>query len=55
LPNGVRIFTETAPFPGAVNLGLLIETGSRDETLQTSGMMMALKNTYLKSNSRTNE
>lgn len=36
-------------------MGLLIETGSRDEDMKTAGTCMALKNTYLKSNSRTNE
>ena len=55
LDNGVRILTETAPFPTSVFLGILLEAGTRDEDLESSGMCMSLKNTYLKSNSRTNE
>lgn len=55
LSNGVKVLTETAPFPNSVYIGVLIEAGTRDETLSTSGTLMALKNTYLKTNTRTNE
>lgn len=38
-----------------LNLGFLIDVGSRDETHETSGAMLALKNTYLKTSKHTNE
>ena len=57
LPNGVRIMTETETLPGLVNLGILLDCGSRDERLDnhTDGINFSLKNTFLKSNTRTNE
>ena len=36
-------------------LGLLIDVGTRDETNETSGVMLALKNTYLKTLKNSNE
>lgn len=36
-------------------MGFLIDVGSRDETHETSGAMLALKNTYLKTLKHTNE
>lgn len=36
-------------------LGFLMDVGSRDETHETSGAMLALKNTYLKTSKHTNE
>ena len=35
--------------------GFLIDVGTRDETNETSGAMLALKNTYLKTLKHTNE
>jgi hypothetical protein len=32
-----------------------MDVGSRDETHETSGAMLALKNTYLKTSKHTNE
>ena len=55
LPNGVRILTERAGFPGSVHMGVLIQSGTRDLNVNNAGLMLALKNTYLKTNSRTNE
>jgi processing peptidase subunit beta len=36
-------------------MGFLIDVGSRDETKETSGSLLALKNTYLKTLKHTNE
>lgn len=47
--------TETASFPSVVNMGFLIDVGSRNETLETSGALQALKNTYFKTLKHTNE
>lgn len=55
LPNGVRILTESTSFPDAVALGVSIGAGSRDEDMDHSGLCHALKNTFLKTNTRTNE
>ena len=57
LSNGVRVLTESETVPGLVNLGILLDCGSRDEQLteHTDGMCFALKNTFMKSNTRTNE
>ena len=37
------------------NLGFFINVGTRDETEETSGSLLALKNTYLKTLKHTNE
>ncbi len=42
-------------FPGTVHMGFLIDVGTRDENHETSGSMLALKNTYLKTLKHTNE
>lgn len=42
-------------FPGSVHMGFLIGAGTRDETHETSGACLALKNTYLKTLKHTNE
>ena len=55
LSNGFTVLTETAAFPGAINLGILLNVGTRDETAETSGALLALKNTYLKTLKHTNE
>jgi len=55
LPNGVRIVSESANFPSAVTLGVSVGAGSRDEDMDHSGICHALKNTFLKTNTRTNE
>ena len=39
----------------STSLGFLMDVGSRDETHETSGAMLALKNTYLKTSKHTNE
>ena len=47
--------TESPIFPGTVNMGFLMDVGTRDETAETSGVLLALKNTYLKTLKHTNE
>ena len=36
-------------------IGMLVDVGTRDESLETSGSLLALKNTYLKTLKHTNE
>jgi processing peptidase subunit beta len=55
LNNGFTVLTESQTFPGSVNMGFLINVGTRDETPETSGSLLALKNTYLKTLKHTNE
>jgi processing peptidase subunit beta len=55
LENGFTVLTESQSFPGAVHMGFLMDVGTRDETAETSGSLLALKNTYLKTLKHTNE
>merc|ERR1712086_1061739 len=55
LSNGFTVLTESQSFPGAVHMGFLMDVGTRDETPETSGSLLALKNTYLKTLKHTNE
>jgi len=55
LSNGFTVLTESQIFPSTVNMGFLVNVGSRDETEETSGALQALKNTYLKTLKHTNE
>jgi processing peptidase subunit beta len=55
LNNGFTVLTETQTFPGAINMGFFVNVGTRDETEETSGALLALKNTYLKTLKHTNE
>jgi processing peptidase subunit beta len=55
LENGFTVLTESQSFPGAVHMGFLMDVGTRDETKETSGSLLALKNTYLKTLKHTNE
>jgi predicted Zn-dependent peptidase len=55
LSNGFTVLTESQIFPGAVHMGFLMDVGTRDETAETSGALLALKNTYLKTLKHTNE
>jgi processing peptidase subunit beta len=55
LTNGFTVLTESASFPGTVNMGFLMDVGTRDETAETSGSLLAIKNTYLKTLKHTNE
>lgn len=55
LTNGYTVLTESQSFPGAVHMGFMMDVGTRDETNETSGALLALKNTYLKTLKHTNE
>lgn len=55
LNNGFTVLTESQVFPGAIHMGFCIDVGTRDETSETSGSLLALKNTYLKTLKHTNE
>src|SRR4051812_1353177 len=55
LNNGIRVLTETSPFPTSVHLGVLLDVGTRDETPEISGTLMAMKQTYLRTHTRSNE
>ena len=53
--NGLKVLTESTNFPGTVNLGILVDTGTRDETERTSGCLLALKNAQFKTGETSNE
>lgn len=55
LANGVTVLTESATVPSNVQLGILLDVGTRDETPETSGSLLSIKNTYLKTVLNTNE
>jgi len=55
LDNGIRVLTLSEDVPNVVDMSVLLDMGSRDETIETSGSMLALKNTFLKTALRTNE
>lgn len=55
LSNGFTVLTESEDFPGPVHMGFLMNVGTRDETAETSGSLLALKNVYLKTLKHTNE
>jgi hypothetical protein len=55
LSNGVTVLTESASIPTRVDLGILLDVGTRDETNETSGSLLSIKNTYLKTVLNTNE
>lgn len=55
LENGVTIVTENSPLADKINMGLLINLGSRDETSKTSGAIHSIQTCYYKSFANTNE
>ena len=55
LSNGFTVLTESQTFPSGVHMGFMLNVGTRDETNETSGSLLALKNTYLKTLKHTNE
>jgi predicted Zn-dependent peptidase len=55
LSNGLQVFTESSSFPSHIHMGVLVNAGTRDETMYNSGVCFALKNVFLKTNERTNE
>jgi hypothetical protein len=42
LNNGFTVLTESQVFPGAVHMGFCMDVGTRDETAETSGALLAL-------------
>jgi predicted Zn-dependent peptidase len=55
LANGVTVLTESTTVPANVQLGILVDVGTRDETAETSGSLLSIKNTYMKTVLNTNE
>lgn len=55
LSNGIRVLSLSHFYPAVVHLGIMLDMGTRDETIETSGSMLALKNTFLKTAMNTNE
>mmetsp|Transcript_24358 Transcript_24358/g.21509 ORF Transcript_24358/g.21509 Transcript_24358/m.21509 type:complete len:497 (+) Transcript_24358:73-1563(+) len=55
LSNGIKVLTESQIFPNVVDLGILLDVGTRDETSETSGSLLSIKNTYYKTFLNTNE
>jgi processing peptidase subunit beta len=49
------VLTESASAPGRVDVGVLLDIGSRDENNETSGSLLSMKNTYYKTVMNTNE
>lgn len=55
LDSGLTVLSESVTVPSAVQLGIFLNVGSRDETPEQSGSMLSLKHTYLKTAINTNE
>lgn len=49
------MLTESASEPSRVDVGILLDVGTRDETNETSGSLLSIKNTYYKTVLNTNE
>ena len=49
------MLTESQSNPTNVNMGILLNIGSRDETTEYSGSLLSIKNTYMKTVLNTNE
>ena len=49
------MLTESRSNPTNVNMGILLNIGSRDETTENSGSLLSIKNTYMKTVLNTNE
>ncbi|KRX03740.1 Metalloenzyme, LuxS/M16 peptidase-like protein [Pseudocohnilembus persalinus] len=55
LSNGITVLSESTGVPGAVDMGILLNVGTRDETVESSGSLLSIKNTYMKTLLNTNE
>jgi len=51
----LTVITEQTNYPSNVHMGILINVGTRDETAEHSGALLAIQNTYLKTLKHTNE
>jgi len=49
------VLTENAHFPSNIDIGILLDVGTRDEDNETSGSLLSIKNTYFKTVLNTNE
>lgn len=49
------MLTENAHFPSNIDIGILLDVGTRDEDNETSGSLLSIKNTYFKTVLNTNE
>jgi processing peptidase subunit beta len=47
--------TEGQTFRGNIDMGILLDVGTRDEDNETSGSLLSIQNTYLKTVLNTNE
>src|SRR6187549_3028749 len=52
LPNGLQIIGETSPSARSVSLGFFVRTGSRDETVEVSGVSHFLEHMMFKGTPR---
>lgn len=55
LPSGITVLTESVSVPSTVSIGVFVDAGTRDETPESSGATLLLKNAYLKTALNTNE
>jgi len=55
LKNGITVVTESQVFPNVVDMGILLDVGTRDESHETSGALNSIKQTYYKTVLNTNE
>jgi mitochondrial-processing peptidase subunit alpha len=55
LKNGITVLSESSAFPSNAHFGILLDVGTRDETTETSGALLSIKNTYYKTIINTNE
>lgn len=55
LPNGVTVMTESVIVPSTAHIGIFVDAGTRDETPESSGSSLLLKNVCLKTMINTNE
>ena len=55
LENGIRVVSRACQVPGHIQMGLVMNVGTRHETNQTSGALHSIKTTMFKSALHTNE
>lgn len=55
LSNGLTVLTESPVIASNIQLGILINAGTRHETNESSGALLSIKNTYMKTVLNTNE
>jgi hypothetical protein len=55
LGNGVKVLTESVAAPANVHMGILLNLGTRDENMETTGSLLSIKNTFMKTVLNTNE